>query len=75
MPKNIIDTQSFLGLTGYFRKLVQGCAQLAKPLMGLFKKVNQFVIIQKQTDTIGSVRTLLIKGTILRIYSRNAITA
>lgn len=37
-PKNYKQIQSFLGLTGYFRKFILGYSLIAKPLSDLLKK-------------------------------------
>lgn len=38
MPKTVKAVQSFLGLTGYFRRFIPGYAHVARPLSDLLKQ-------------------------------------
>ena len=42
-PTNVTEIQSFLGLAGYYRKVVKGFSKLADPLTKLTRKDENFV--------------------------------
>ena len=42
-PTNVTEIQSFLGLAGYYRKVVKGFSKLADPLTKLTRKAEKFV--------------------------------
>ncbi|XP_031124257.1 uncharacterized protein LOC116026973 [Ipomoea triloba] len=42
VPMNMAEVQSFLGLTGYYRKFVKDFSKIAKPLTNLMEKVTRF---------------------------------
>ncbi|GFV84383.1 retrovirus-related Pol polyprotein from transposon opus [Trichonephila clavipes] len=42
-PTTIKQVQSFLGLTGYFRRYIKDYSKIAKPLSDLTRKENHFV--------------------------------
>ncbi|GFU66565.1 retrovirus-related Pol polyprotein from transposon 17.6 [Trichonephila clavipes] len=43
VPTTVKQVQSFLGLTGYFRKFIPAYSQIAKPLSDLTRKDNPFM--------------------------------
>ena len=42
-PTKVTEIQSFLGLAGYYRKVVKGFSKLADPLTKLTRKDEKFV--------------------------------
>ena len=41
-PTSITDIRSILGLSGYYRRFVEGFSSIASPLTGLIQKVVKF---------------------------------
>lgn len=73
-PENVHNVRQFLGLVNYFRKFVQGFAQLAHPLTKLLKKN---AIWEWTDDHEASFRTLkanLLKRPVLALYDPLAET-
>lgn len=67
-PKNAKQVQSFLGLTGYFRKFVQGYSNIAKPLSDLLRKDQPFIFGDEQKEAYQRLKNLLITSPILHIF-------
>ena len=42
VPKNVTDIRSFMGITGYYRKFIEGFSKIAHPVTSLQKKGKKF---------------------------------
>lgn len=72
-PNTFKQLQSFLGLTGYFRKFVKDYAKIAYPLYEL-KEGQHFHFGQSQQLAFSRLKDVLSKDPVLRIYDPEAIT-
>jgi hypothetical protein len=41
-PTNVLEIRSFLGLAGYYRRLIKDFSKIAKPMMKLLEKNKAF---------------------------------
>jgi len=69
VPRNVRDTQSFLGLCSYFRKFVEGFSIIAKPLYDLTKKKIDFRFGEIEQQAFETLKDRLVNAPILSIYS------
>ncbi|GFW84330.1 retrovirus-related Pol polyprotein from transposon 17.6 [Trichonephila clavipes] len=69
-PTTIKQVQSFLGLTGYFRKYIKDYSKIAKPLSDLTRKENLFVFFfgTQQKEAFEKLKKIMSKGPILHLY-------
>lgn len=73
-PKNIRDLQSFLGLTGFFRRFVELYSVITRPLTDLLKKDAQFHIGEVERNSMKLLKSKLTSQPILKLNSRFAKT-
>jgi ribonuclease HI len=73
-PTSIRTVQSFLGLTGYFRKFVPRYSLIARPLTELLKDGSKFTFGKKQEHAFDQLKLALSDGPILRLYCPTAET-
>lgn len=73
-PINIKSVQSFLGLTGYFRKFIRNYSLLAKPLTDLLKKDVVFNFDENCEKAFIELKQILCSSPVLRIYNPNSET-
>ncbi|GFX92386.1 transposon Tf2-9 polyprotein [Trichonephila clavipes] len=74
VPTTVKQVQSFLGLTGYFRKFIPAYSQIAKPLSDLTRKDNSFMFEQPQMEAIEKLKKLLTESPVLSIFQQGRTT-
>ncbi|GFW94749.1 transposon Tf2-6 polyprotein [Trichonephila clavipes] len=74
VPTTVKQVQSFLGLTGYFRKFIPAYSQIAKPLSDLTRKDNPFMFEQPQMEAFEKLKKLLTESPVLSIFQQGRTT-
>ncbi|GFW67761.1 retrovirus-related Pol polyprotein from transposon gypsy [Trichonephila clavipes] len=68
-PTTIKQVQSFLGLTGYFRKYIKDYSKIAKPLSDLTRKEKPLCFwIQQKKKHLKKLKKIMSEGPILHLY-------
>jgi len=67
-PTSVKQIQSFLGLTGYFRKFISGYSTTAKPLSDLLQKDKKFQFGEAEKEAFNELKRVLSSEPILRIF-------
>ncbi|CAK1603490.1 unnamed protein product [Parnassius mnemosyne] len=73
-PHNIKSLQSFLGLSGYFRKFIKNYSIIAKPLTNLLKKDVEFNFDEECEMAFNELKRILCSSPVLRIYDPDLTT-
>lgn len=68
-PKTGKQLKSFLGLTSYFRKYIEGYAIIAKPLNDLLRKDVNFVFDVEQRNAFIILKEKLASSPVLKIFN------
>lgn len=74
LPRTPRAVQSFLGLTGFFRKFIDQYATIARPLSDLLRDGVTFKIADKQIAAFEELKRLLCSAPVLRLYNPKAAT-
>nr|GFA01977.1 putative reverse transcriptase domain-containing protein [Tanacetum cinerariifolium] len=61
-PKTVTAIRSFLGLSGYYRRFVEGFSRLALPLTKLMRKGEKFVWDEEQEKSFEELKKRLISA-------------
>ncbi len=67
IPKNMRQLQTFLGLTGYYRRFIKDYAKIAKPLFDLLKKNQKFIWNEEAHNAFNKLKDCLISTPILNL--------
>ena len=67
VPQDVHQLRSFLGLTNYFRKFLEGYSTIVAPLTSLTKKTEQWKWTQECQRAFEAVKKLLITAPVLAL--------
>lgn len=73
-PKTPKQIQSFLGLTGFFRKFIPRYAQIARPISDLLRDGTKFTFGTAQKAAFAELKEKLCSEPILKLYNPMAPT-
>ena len=67
-PTTQKQLQRLLGLTGYFRKFIEGYAAIAKPLSDMLRKDARFVWESPQENAFQTLKRVISQAPVLQLY-------
>ena len=56
IPKDVADIHSFMGITGYYQRFIEGFSRIAYPITSLHKKGIKFNLSQKSQDSFDKLK-------------------
>ena len=71
VPKDVTDVRSFMGITSYYRRFIEGFSRIVNPITSLQKKGKKFDWNQKCEESFKRLKTVLTSVPILRIAHPN----
>ena len=71
VPKDVTNIRSFKGITGYYRRFIEGFSRIVNLINSLQKKGKKFDWNQKCEESFKRLKTLLTSTPILRIVDPN----
>ena len=66
IPYNVADIRSFMGITSYYQKFIQGFSKIACHINSLQNKGKKFLQNEKCTDIFNKLKHLLTTTPILK---------
>jgi len=73
-PTNLHDARSFVSFCSYYRRFIQGFANIAAPLYQLTKKGVRFTLGTEQQQAFDTLKACLVSAPVLAMPIDNAIT-
>jgi len=73
-PSNVKQLQSFLGLSGYFRKFIPQYSTIARPLSDLLKANTKFIFDEREREAFIQLKEKLSNKPVLNLYTIGAET-
>ena len=67
VPKNVSDIKSFMGITGYYKKFIEGFSKIAYPINSLQKKGKKYEWTKQCEESFNKLKHLLTNAPILKI--------
>jgi hypothetical protein len=67
IPKDVANIRSFMGITRYYRRFIEGFSKIAYPITSLQKKGTKFIWSQKCQDSFNKLKELLTSMAILKV--------
>jgi len=67
VPKDVVDIRSFMGITRYYRRFIEGFSKIVYPITSLQKKETKFNWSQKCQDSFNKLKELLTSAPILKV--------
>ena len=58
-PRNVVDVRSFMGLTGYYRRFIEGFSKVSHPVTSLQRKGIKFEWTSKCEERFQWLKNLL----------------
>lgn len=73
-PKSVKQLQSFLGLSGYFRKFIPHYSIIVRPLTNLLKADAKFHFGDQELIAFNQLKSILSNKPVLKLYKTNVDT-
>ena len=67
IPKDVANIRSFMGLTGYYRRFIEGLSRISYPITSLQRKGVKFVCSSKCQEIFDKIKDLLTKAPIPKV--------
>jgi hypothetical protein len=67
VPKDVADIRSFMGITRYYQRIIEGFSKIAYPITSLQKKGTKFNWLQKCQDSFNKLKELSTSSPILKV--------